>query len=141
MSRLSCTKIKLLAQKSVFKVLLFQNVFISADLREAQNLTDSGKLSTLIKLQLFQFLLSFCLHPQIRINRKIFPKYMDPDTSTGWELLLPLQALMSLVFSFVLSFVPKIKGVLRHQLQVIRCYAALQYPISLSIFGIDDHGL
>ena len=57
-----CTKSKLLTQKTVLKVSLFQ-FFISGDSCEAWKLTDSGELSTLIRPELFQFLKSFCTYP------------------------------------------------------------------------------
>ena len=78
------TKIKLLAQRKLYSRLLSFKFFVSADSCEAQKFINLGKLPTLIQIKYSNFFQVFVYIFEIHLIPKIFPKYMDPVTSTGW---------------------------------------------------------
>ena len=95
--------------------------FISADCCEAKRLTDSRKLSTLIRPELFQFLLSFCTYLLKTHNSKNISKVHGSIYFYGVGKKCPWQ----MFFSF-----SKIKVLLRHHYQVIHRYENLRCSIS-----------
>ena len=89
-----CTKFRLLSQKIVLMVSLLQFFLLAQTAVKLRNSQIHEKLSTLVRPELFQFLLSFCTYLWYFFG-KIFQKYMDPVTSMGWEKKCPCQMFFS----------------------------------------------
>ena len=116
MSRMFCTKIKLLGIKTVLEVLLFQSFYYW---RLPWNLEIHifGKLSTLIQTELVQFLSSFVLF-----------NLWDTHNSKNISIVHRSSYFYRMGKSFLATcFFSKIKVLLWHQLQVIRPYENLRY--------------